>query len=203
MTALVSPARADTYTIDFFPELPQSSGLQQLIFVPRFVDPYLVGSTITQTRLVLSFTTSGGFDAAGLDLLITARVDNQDTYGVWEVTGADLGWSGQGTFTADITTAALNGTVLNGVWSHDLSGPPSDDGPLPYSGEFTADSRIEVTYAPVCRADFGRDGTVGVQDIFDFLAAWFEDGPGADFNRSGAATVQDLFDFLSAWFAGC
>ncbi len=26
---------------------------------------------------------------------------------------------------------------------------------------------------------------------------------GADFNRSGTLSVQDIFDFLSAWFAGC
>jgi hypothetical protein len=42
-----------------------------------------------------------------------------------------------------------------------------------------------------------------VQDIFDFLAAYFSNGPGADFNGSGAVSVQDIFDFLAAYFAGC
>jgi hypothetical protein len=41
-----------------------------------------------------------------------------------------------------------------------------------------------------------------VQDIFDFLNAWFAGSVAADFNGGGLA-VQDIFDFLSAWFAGC
>ncbi len=63
-----------------------------------------------------------------------------------------------------------------------------------------------------CRANFNRVAGVTVQDIFDFLAAWFGNctAPGsppclasADFNASGTLTVQDLFDFLAAFFAGC
>ncbi len=54
-----------------------------------------------------------------------------------------------------------------------------------------------------CPADFNGSGTLTVQDIFDFLAAWFASNPTADFNGSGGNTVQDIFDFLSAWFAGC
>jgi hypothetical protein len=40
-----------------------------------------------------------------------------------------------------------------------------------------------------------------VQDVFDFLTAWFVNA--ADFNLSGSTTVQDIFDFLGAWFSGC
>jgi hypothetical protein len=54
-----------------------------------------------------------------------------------------------------------------------------------------------------CPANFNGQGGVSVQDIFDFLAAYFSAAPGADFNHSGAASVQDIFDFLSAYFAGC
>lgn len=54
-----------------------------------------------------------------------------------------------------------------------------------------------------CPADFNGSGTVTVQDIFDFLAAWFAGNPAADFDGSGTVTVQDIFSFLSAWFAGC
>ena len=56
---------------------------------------------------------------------------------------------------------------------------------------------------PCCRADFNQQGGVTVQDIFDFLSAWFANQPAADFNQQGGITVQDIFDFLSAWFAGC
>ena len=42
-----------------------------------------------------------------------------------------------------------------------------------------------------------------VQDIFEFLTAWFAADPRADFNGVNGITVQDIFDFLTAWFAGC
>lgn len=54
---------------------------------------------------------------------------------------------------------------------------------------------------PPSSADFNGDLTISVQDIFDFLTAWFMSN--ADFNASGATNVQDIFDFLAAWFAGC
>jgi hypothetical protein len=68
------------------------------------------------------------------------------------------------------------------------------------------------TCRPPCRPDFNGSGTISVQDIFDFLAAYFAGCtvPGAppcyasaDFNGSGAISVQDIFDFLAAYFAGC
>ncbi len=48
-------------------------------------------------------------------------------------------------------------------------------------------------------ADHNCDGTVGSQDFFDFLAAFFS-GSG-DFNHDGSTTSQDFFDFLAAFFA--
>ena len=54
-----------------------------------------------------------------------------------------------------------------------------------------------------CLADFNGSGAVTVQDIFDFLAAYFAALPSADVNTSGSVTVQDIFDYLSLYFAGC
>jgi hypothetical protein len=54
-----------------------------------------------------------------------------------------------------------------------------------------------------CPGDFNGSGSVTVQDIFDFLAAYFTNDPRADINHSGSVTVQDIFDFLAAYFAGC
>jgi hypothetical protein len=56
---------------------------------------------------------------------------------------------------------------------------------------------------PCCKADYNQSGTVTVQDIFDFLSAYFTSDPRADINASGTITVQDIFDFLSAYFLGC
>ncbi len=63
------------------------------------------------------------------------------------------------------------------------------------------------TYANIaalcCFADFNASGSVTVQDLFDYLAAYFAADPRADFNISTTITVQDLFDYLAAYFAGC
>lgn len=54
---------------------------------------------------------------------------------------------------------------------------------------------------PPSSADYNGDLIISVQDIFDFLTAWF--ATNADFNRDGMTTVQDIFDFLASWFAAC
>lgn len=54
-----------------------------------------------------------------------------------------------------------------------------------------------------CAGDFNGDGAATVQDIFDFLVAWFQGAPLADVNASGDVGVQDIFTFLAAWFVGC
>lgn len=64
-------------------------------------------------------------------------------------------------------------------------------------------TNVAETPPPPCRADFNNAGGVTVQDIFDFLSAWFANVPSADFNNAGGITVQDIFDYLSAWFTGC
>jgi hypothetical protein len=56
---------------------------------------------------------------------------------------------------------------------------------------------------PICPADFNGVGGVTVQDLFDFLTAYFTADPRADFNHAGGVTVQDVFDFLAAYFVGC
>ncbi len=55
----------------------------------------------------------------------------------------------------------------------------------------------------ICIANYNCVGGVDVQDIFDFLQAWFNGDALADINNSSSLTVQDIFDFLSAWFSGC
>jgi hypothetical protein len=54
-----------------------------------------------------------------------------------------------------------------------------------------------------CMADFNGDGVVSVQDIFDFLIAWFAGDPTTRFHGGPNGAVADIFDFLNVWFAGC
>lgn len=56
---------------------------------------------------------------------------------------------------------------------------------------------------PDCVADFNLSGNATVQDLFDFLEAWFAGDLSADINENMSVTVQDIFEFLRAWFNGC
>lgn len=59
---------------------------------------------------------------------------------------------------------------------------------------------------PACPCDVNGSGGITVQDVFDFLAFYFQAAPQADFNHSGNVTIQDVFDFLGCYFtrpAGC
>jgi hypothetical protein len=61
------------------------------------------------------------------------------------------------------------------------------------------------TTTPCCYADFNKIGGITVNDIFDFLGAWFAGSPFANVGgdgTSGPLNVQNIFDFLNAWFAG-
>jgi hypothetical protein len=75
----------------------------------------------------------------------------------------------------------------------------------PYTFTFQPDHALLLNFdlPSACIADFNNSGTATVQDIFDFLAAYFSNSPSADVNNSGAVTVQDIFDFLAAYFIGC
>lgn len=73
----------------------------------------------------------------------------------------------------------------------------------PFWGEVNSTSNWSVEISgPICQADFNSSGAVTVQDLFDFLTAWFAGDPQADITGGGLG-VQDIFDFLSLWFVGC
>lgn len=58
--------------------------------------------------------------------------------------------------------------------------------------------------APCCHADFNKTGGVTVQDVFDYMTAWFGGSALAVFggDGTGVPVAQDLFNFMGAWFAG-
>jgi hypothetical protein len=70
-----------------------------------------------------------------------------------------------------------------------------------------------TNYTTCCPANVNGQGGVSVQDIFDFLAAYFAgctgqagppcNGINADFNGSGTVSVGDIFSFLAAYFTPC
>lgn len=66
-----------------------------------------------------------------------------------------------------------------------------------------ATSRNAVLVVGCCPADFNGSGALTVQDVFDYLTAFFANAPAADYNGIGGITIQDVFDFLNDWFMGC
>jgi hypothetical protein len=62
---------------------------------------------------------------------------------------------------------------------------------------------IGDNHTTCCPANFNLLNGLTVQDIFDFLNAWFASDVRCDFNHVDGVNVQDIFDFLNAWFAGC
>jgi cytochrome c5 len=64
-------------------------------------------------------------------------------------------------------------------------------------------SALETPPPPSCRADFNHSGAASVQDIFDFLAAYFAGESRTDINGANGLSVQDIFDFLALYFADC
>lgn len=54
-----------------------------------------------------------------------------------------------------------------------------------------------------CRADWDISGQVRPEDVPAFIDSWLVRDPRADFNRLDGPSLQDLFDFLTAYFTGC
>ena len=94
--------------------------------------------------------------------------------------------------TAEMNAAACTVPFIGIDIRYNVAGPADAD------GDFTPDS------CELCPADFNQSGGAPtVQDIFDFLSAYFANLPSADFNTVGGITVQDIFDFLTAYFTAC
>ncbi|MCC6320277.1 MAG: hypothetical protein IT438_02435 [Phycisphaerales bacterium] len=84
---------------------------------------------------------------------------------------------------------------------------------IPPGSRFAGPGTVCVPYSltiPCCRGDFTQNNNVSVQDLFDFLAAYFANDPCANANDSppgpgapNGLSVQDLFDFLAAYFGAC
>jgi hypothetical protein len=68
---------------------------------------------------------------------------------------------------------------------------------------FTVGPPVTVMAEFRCKADFDGSGDVSVQDIFEYLNAWFAGDPRADLDGVSGISVQDIFGFLDIWFGGC
>ena len=113
-------------------------------------------------------------------------------------------WKGAAGFRVDLHAFLPNGfgySFANGIFSDGTSILICG-----YAKNQLTDREEAILWTrPTCAADFNRSGgamPLTVQDIFDFLNAWFESDARADFNGRGLS-IQDIVDFLNAWFVGC
>ncbi len=98
--------------------------------------------------------------------------------------------------TVNTVYSPATGTGADGLPSSFSAG-----GSLVVQAGFTDGTRAMLLARLGLISDFNGNGVITVQDIFDFLNAWFSGSPVADIN-GGGLSVQDIFDFLNDWFAG-
>lgn len=142
VVASAACAGVQTEIVDFFNDDESNIGIELV-----FLRPHLTGREIVETRLIIDFTPSVGYDAGDLNLLITAPVisaPGEEGF-VYLNMGDDLGWSGQGTFSASLAFSNLNGVLQPGVWTTSLLG--TGDPPL-LAGSFSAQTRWEIDTVP-------------------------------------------------------
>ncbi|MFN7021456.1 MAG: kelch repeat-containing protein [Phycisphaerales bacterium] len=130
----------------------------------------------------------------GTDFTLAASAVGTATYSYqWLHNSAPLVDGGRISGSQTATLTVLNAAQTDaGVYTCVVTSP---------CGTTPVSLSVQVTVS--CPADFNNSGTVTVQDIFDFLAAYFGGDMRADVNNSGTLTVQDIFDFLAIYFAGC
>ena len=139
------------------------------------------------------FVAGGQFLATGSQLIARiARFDSGD--GAWSPLGSGIA-----------SSVGVNAGSVKVIEGNESGAEILVGGSFLTAGEFVSAYFARWTTQPECRADHNcSGGAPTVQDIFDFLTAWFAALPSADFNHSGPPpTVQDIFEFLAAWFAGC
>lgn len=143
------------------------------------------------------------FDAAGASTATNVQAATGPNGGVLEGT-IDL-LARFGTRPAQVALAlGIYGNNDGGALLSASQVPASTNGNTTLdASEYVIIDLCSLTPAGCCPADFNASGGLSVQDIFDFLAAYFANDARADFNGQGGLSVQDIFDFLAGYFAGC
>ncbi len=195
-----------------------SRGLVDLVgygsSTPTYEGVAPAGTLANGTLLVRKSSGQQDFDQNLIDfdvLYVLSTPRSTRTLTVSKVSSAN----GQGTVTSDVggincgavcaaaldrdAVVALTATPALRSKFRGWTGACSGTGPC----NITLANSAAVTATFGCSADFNNSESISVQDIFDFLTAWFAGNTAADVNNSGVLSVQDIFDFLGFWFAGC
>lgn len=121
--------------------------------------------------------------------------------------GSFVNWSTPQKYDDRPNTSALRWGTMYNFWFTTNVAPASTPGQVNlHLFRPGTPSTIQIgglTVPNDCLADFNGVDGLGLQDWFDFLAAYFANDVRADFNGVGGISVQDVFDYIGAFFAGC
>ena len=162
-TAINAAASALPPTVEV--EFPLT-GLPLLPFGGEYLLASAFNGTVVDAEVRLTLTTEGDFRAENFVFEFAGP-----TGGVGPVIGSQVGWSGQGTFTAGFRTNSLNGEIPmenNAAplrfWFMNIS-PTADSLPTPVQGAL-GESFVRLTVQP-CLLDWNGNFTVSVEDLFN------------------------------------
>jgi hypothetical protein len=158
----------------------------------------LIAGDFTTNRL-MSGAWSGAYRTSGSNPLAT-------TYPIMALE-IDMSWAPpltDGRYYVAVSLGNENAPGT-GVFSSPVTPRRDTDNADRYVSDIWVASSLDFPFQlfGACPGDFNGFGGVTVQDIFDFLAAFFGGAPAADINGQGGITVQDIFDFLSSFFGDC
>lgn len=206
--------------------IPEAANPAQVVFQPD--PPPLALANFAAPAGLSNLPIPGSSTAFGYSGTVAHVADDSPALGLLQVGGAQYTFGSPGTI---LGTNALvdehvgsgpNGIVVSsgniiapailGAYTVRIHSPQCNllrwrDEPPWASPVYPARTTIagtgEITFEVVCLADFNRDNSVTLQDLFEYMDAWFAAAPDADVNNDQAVTLQDLFDFLDLWFVGC
>jgi probable HAF family extracellular repeat protein len=198
----------------------QVSGMQPLGNPPNVQVTYssATASSADGSVIVGSYHTTEGWrafrwtSAGGMVGLGTAAGDSASTARAVSGDGNVIGGSGSTFATIWTPTGGMvrlesyltsHGVDVAGWTELAAMGLSADGQTLVGAGMHLGLTEAWVARVPACAAEMDGVAGLSVQDIFAFIAMWFEAQPRADFNHVGGINVQDIFDYLTAWFAGC
>jgi hypothetical protein len=151
-SAAAAPALADTVEFHF-----AQVGNSFSAFMSG--DDPLVGKEIVSARIYLTVESFPGSDAANFWTDITLPIEPFDgNTNFLYLSGADLGWSGEGTFVYEVETTMLNGHFVAARWGGETPG-------FDFDGVIVDGSRIEIDYvpAPASAAALGLGGLLAAR----------------------------------------
>lgn len=121
---------------------------------------------------------------------VNVGADNAWWYGLYSFTfRAHNEFSGAVTITATTFSEPQSATRFR--WFNDGLA-------IAVQSEVVVPATTHLLIESFCLADFNQSGAASVQDVLDFLTAYFLNDQDADVNESGAVSNQDIFEFLAA-----